>query len=324
MLLSLCCAVWFVGILGLIIYSVLLFFLLRRYLEKVRKNYEALLEVTSQMAQGDLRAEVTGDFGIFTPLGEELAKVKEGFSRAVEEEARSQNMKVELITNVSHDLKTPLTAIITYVNLLKDESVTPEERRSYIDILDRKSMRLKKLIEDLFEVSKAASGTIKLEKRQVDLAEMVRQAVLEQEDRLAEAQIDCRVQTPEGRVLLWLDAEKTYRILENLLVNVSKYALAGTRAWVTLRETENAAEILVKNTSEAELEEDSSYLAERFVRGDKARNTEGSGLGLAIVRSFTELQGGTFAIVTDGDLFKVYVRFPHSAVPAACEEIVTP
>ena len=205
-------------------------------------------------------------------------------------------------------MKTPLTAIITYVNLLKEEGTTEEERKSYIEILDRKSLRLKKLIEDLFEISKAASGNIQIRRQQVDLAEMVKQAVLEQEDRLAEAKVDCRVSVPENRVLIFLDGEKTYRILENLIVNVSKYALAGTRAWITLRETVDDVEIEVKNTSAQELAEDCSYLTERFVRGDTSRNTEGSGLGLAIVKSFTELQGGSFRIETDGDLFKTIVR----------------
>ena len=262
------------------------------------------------MAQGDLHMEAEEDLGPFEPLKQELAKVNEGFRKAVEQEIRSQNMKTELITNVSHDLKTPLTAIITYVNLLKEEGITPEERRNYVDILDRKSLRLKKLIEDLFEISKAASGNIQIRKTKVNLGEMVRQAAMEQEDRMEEASVDCRVQVPEEPVEMMLDGEKTYRILENLLINVSKYALAGTRAWIILTADGETARITVKNISAAELDEDCSYLAERFVRGDKSRNTEGSGLGLAIVTSFAQLQGGSFAIETDGDLFKAIVSFP--------------
>ncbi len=320
LILSACCLIWFWGVLGLLVYSVLLFFILRKYLNQVKESYGVLLRETRRMAEGDLHMEPTEELGIFAPLGEELAKVNEGFAKAVEEELRSRNLKSELITNVSHDLKTPLTAIITYVNLLKEEQITEEERRNYIEILDRKALRLKKLIEDLFEISKASSGNIRIERQEVDLAEMVRQAVLEQEERLAEAQIDCRVSVPGERVPVWLDGEKTYRILENLLVNVSKYALAGTRAWVSLRMDADAAEIVVKNTSAAELTEDVSYLTERFVRGDKARNTEGSGLGLAIVKSFTELQGGTFGIVTDGDLFKAVVRLPRGEAETGKEE----
>lgn len=239
--------------------------------------------------------------------------VNQGFKKAVEDEIKSQSMKTELITNVSHDLKTPLTAIITYVNLLKDENITPEDRKAYVEVLDRKSLRLKNLIEDLFEVSKAASGNIKIEKTPVDLGEMVRQAAAEQEDRLLEAKIDCRIQVPEERPLMMLDGEKTYRILENLLVNVSKYALPGTRAWISVSYEEHWAEMVVKNVSAMELDADTSQLTERFTRGDKARNTEGSGLGLAIVKSFAQLQGGSFEIVVDGDLFKAIVRLPKES-----------
>ncbi|MCD7954860.1 MAG: HAMP domain-containing histidine kinase [Lachnospiraceae bacterium] len=297
----------------LAVYSAVLFFVLRKYVNRAKKQFLALLEAARQMAEGNLKADIPEDSGVFEPIADALSDIRYGFRTAVVKETRSQAMKTELVTNVSHDLKTPLTAIITYVNLLKDESISEEERRSYIEILDRKSERLKKLIEDLFEVSKAASGDMEVKKSQVDLGEMVRQAVSEQAELLAAAGIDCRVLTPDERILLNLDPEKTYRILENLLVNVSKYALAGTRAWVQLEYDTDAKEavITVKNTSAEELDsEDTASWTERFVRGDKARNTEGSGLGLAIVKNFTELQGGQFEIETDGDLFKAIVRFP--------------
>lgn len=307
------CIVFNVGIFTLLVYSVVLFFLLRRYVEKVKKDYGVLMEAASKMAKGDLQVDMEADMGVFEPFKEELAMVNQGFKKAVEEEIKSQSMKTELITNVSHDLKTPLTAIITYVNLLKDENITPEDRKAYVEVLDRKSLRLKNLIEDLFEVSKAASGNIKIEKTPVDLGEMVRQAAAEQEDRLLEAKIDCRIQVPEERPLMMLDGEKTYRILENLLVNVSKYALPGTRAWISVSYEEHWAEMVVKNVSAMELDADTSQLTERFTRGDKARNTEGSGLGLAIVKSFAQLQGGSFEIVVDGDLFKAIVRLPKES-----------
>ncbi|MDO5426220.1 MAG: HAMP domain-containing sensor histidine kinase [Eubacteriales bacterium] len=305
-----CCLLWFWGVFGLIVYSVALFFILRKYLKGIKEKYGILLSATRQMAEGNLQMDIEEDLGLFEPMKEELSKVNSGFKKAVDAEIKSQNMKTELITNVSHDLKTPLTAIITYVNLLKDETITPEERRNYVEILDRKSLRLKNLIEDLFEVSKAASGNIKVEKTQVDLGEMVKQAAAEQQDRMKEAGIECRISVPEERVLMELDSEKTYRILENLLVNVTKYSLAGTRAWLSLADDGKQAEIVLKNISATELDEDASRLTERFVRGDKARNTEGSGLGLAIVQSFVQIQGGSFQIVTDGDLFKAIVRFP--------------
>ena len=295
----------------LLIYSVCLFFLLKKHLARIRESYEGLLQSARCMAEGNLKAVSTGDPGVFASLDQELSKIKDGFSEAVEEELRSRNMKTELITNVSHDLKTPLTAIITYINLLKDPATTEEERKSYVEILDRKSLRLKKLIEDLFEISKAASGTIRLECNWVDIGELLQQAVLEQEDRLMEHGIACRVSVPEERFRLWLDGEKTYRILENLLVNVAKYAMPDTRAWASLEKQGDEVNITIKNTSATELSGDCNELTERFVRGDRARNTEGSGLGLAIVKSFTELQGGKFRIETDGDLFKAIVTFPN-------------
>ena len=298
------------GIMALLLYTVVLFFLLKKYSRVVKANYQILLQSTRKLAEGDLEAVITENVGIFEPLKLELNRVQAGFQKAVEEDRKSQNMKSELITNVSHDLKTPLTAIITYINLLKDEKITEEERRKYIDILDRKSIRLKQLIEDLFEISKANSGNIKVEKKLLNLTELVRQAAFELEDRLKEAQIDCRVSVPKEEIMLELDGEKTYRCLENLLINVSKYALPGTRAYLNLYDRGDQVEIILKNISRDELTMDVEELTERFMRGDKSRNTEGSGLGLAIVKSFVELQGGSFHIEADGDLFKAKMSFP--------------
>lgn len=308
----------------LLVYSFCLFFVLKKRLTEIRESYDRLLQAAHSMAGGNLKAEPPEDLGVFASLGKELVQIQDGFSQAVEEELRSRNLKTELITNVSHDLKTPLTAIITYVNLLKDPAITEEERRSYVEILDRKSLRLKKLIEDLFEISKAASGNIRMEYNWVDIGELLQQAVLEQEDRLRERGIVCRVSVPEERLRLRLDGEKTYRILENLLVNAAKYAMPDTRAWASLKKQGTEVQVVIKNTSATELEGDCNELTERFVRGDRARNTEGSGLGLAIVKSFTELQGGRFRIETDGDLFKAIVTFPYdpdaAAVPYADEK----
>lgn len=307
-----CCILGNFGVMALLVYTVILFFVLKKYTKVIRSKYRILLESTRKLAAGDLETVITEDAGIFEPLKLELNKVQAGFQKAVEEELKSQNMKSELITNVSHDLKTPLTAIITYVNLLKDETISEEDRKKYIDILDRKSLRLKQLIEDLFEVSKANSGNIKIEKKMLNLTELVRQAALELEDRLTEAQIDCRVSVPEKEIHLELDGEKTYRCLENLLTNVCKYALPGTRAYLNLYDKGDQAEIVLKNISRDELTMDVEELTERFMRGDKSRNTEGSGLGLAIVKSFVELQGGSFHIEADGDLFKARMSFPKT------------
>lgn len=303
------CCFWFAGIFGVLIYSALLYILLCRYGEKLQKQYRSILNATGQMAEGDLKISLDEDLGVFAPLGTELEKVQQGFSKAVAEEAKSQNMRSELITNVSHDLKTPLTAIITYVDLLKNPDITEEERQSYIQTLDMKSQRLKVLIEDLFEVSKANSGNVKMNFMDVDIVNLMKEVRLELEDKLAQSDLTFRWNLPEEKVLLWLDGQRTYRIFENLLNNAMKYAMPGTRVYVDILNKESEVEIIFKNMSAQELTFEAEHLTERFVRGDSARNSEGSGLGLAIAKSFTELQHGEFFISVDGDLFKVTIRF---------------
>ena len=214
-------------------------------------------------------------------------------------------MKVELITNISHDLKTPLTAIITYVNLLKDENITPEQSKEYLATLDRKSLRLKSLIEDLFEFSKANSDNVTLNIMDVDVMNLVKQVAFEMSDKIGESGLDVRMNLTEERVVLPLDSQKTYRIYENLFGNIAKYALEGTRVYVNGFLLNDTVVITMKNISAQEITVEASDLTERFVRGDCARNTEGSGLGLAIAKSFTELQGGRLEVEVDGDLFKV-------------------
>ena len=220
-------------------------------------------------------------------------------------------MKSELITNVSHDLKTPLTAIITYVDLLKDDTLTREKQIEYLQTLERKSLRLKVLIEDLFEVSKATSGNVILNYQNVDICNLIKQVELEMSDKLAEAGLDVRMDFPEEKVIVALDSQKTYRIYENLFSNIVKYSLRGTRVYVRGTLTDDYIVISLKNISAAEITVDTAELTERFVRGDASRNTEGSGLGLAIVKSFVELQGGRFLLENDGDLFKAVTSFPR-------------
>ena len=222
---------------------------------------------------------------------------------------KSQRMKSELITNVSHDLKTPLTAIITYVKLLQEPGVTEEQRKEYLETLDRKSLRLKALIEDLFEVSKANSQNITLDIRDVDIVSMVKQVEFEMEDKLADAGLDVRMSMPEEKVIVPLDSQKTFRIFENLFGNIAKYALPGTRVYVNGFTAKDEVTIILKNITAQELSVSGEELTERFVRGDASRNTEGSGLGLAIAKSFTEIQGGKFRIELDGDLFKVVLNW---------------
>jgi len=270
------------------------------------------LSVTKEMAEGNLKAEISADLGVFAELGEELKKVQSGFAKAVAEEAKSQNMKTELITNVSHDLKTPLTAIITYVDLLKKEDITQEERKEYVDTLDKKSQRLKVLIEDLFEVSKASSNNITLYCTGIDLVNLLKQVCLENEDKITDSNLEFRWNLPEKKCVSYLDPNRTYRIMDNLIQNILKYSMPYSRVYIDMEEQEEEYVIRFKNMSAVEMNFDASEITERFVRGDLSRNTEGSGLGLAIAQSFTELQGGKFEVEIDGDLFKVTLRFPKN------------
>lgn len=309
-ILALLSLLWFWGIAALGIYSVALFYLLKKNYDKICKNYQTLLLGVRRIAEGDLNTVITEDMGIFEPFRNELVKIRTGFQKAVDEEVKSQRMKTELITNVSHDLKTPLTAITTYVELLKKEDITEEERHSYIDTLEKKAFRLKVLIEDLFEVSKASSNNLLLNPIELDVIHLIKQVNIEYVDKMKEKGLELRWNLPEEKVIVRLDNQKTYRIFENLFVNVLKYAMPNTRVYVDVKKSESAVQIAIKNMSAEELQIDTNEITERFVRGDRSRNTEGSGLGLAIAKSITEAQGGTFRIEIDGDLFKAVLSFP--------------
>lgn len=304
---SLFCCTWFAGIIGVIVYSIFLYIIFSKNGNKFQERYDYILNATRQMAEGELKISMHENLGYLEPLGDELTRVQEGFAKAVAEEAKSQKMKTELISNVSHDLKTPLTAIITYVNLLKQENVSEEARRSYINTLDMKSQRLKVLIEDLFEVSKAQSGNIQMNYMEVDVVNLIKQLRLEMEDKIADSNLMFRWNLPEEKVVLFLDGQKTYRVFENLMTNALKYALDGSRVFVDVVNNEEEVEIVFKNISAREIETDAERLTERFVRGEASRTSEGSGLGLAIVKTFVELQGGSFRIEVDGDLFKAII-----------------
>jgi len=304
MILFIISSLWFGGFAITMIYSVLLYVALRKYISDLQKKYGILLQATNEISQGNLNVSITEDLGVFEPFKPQVIRIQNGFKNAVENEVKSQRMKAELITNVSHDLKTPLTAIITYINLLKEENITEEQRREYLDTLERKALRLKVLIEDLFEVSKATSQNVTLNLMNVDIMNLIKQVVFEMSDKLSEANLDVRMNLTDEKVLLRLDSQKTYRIYENLLGNVAKYALAGTRVYINGFRIDDTVVITMKNISAQELTVDTEELTERFVRGDASRNTEGSGLGLAIAKSFAELQGGKLTLEVDGDLFK--------------------
>ena len=296
--------IWFFGIIASLIYTGVLFILLRKYVDSIREKFGILLNATNKIADGNLDVEINEDLGLFNPFKEELKMIQKGFKKAVNEEVKSQRMKTELISNVSHDLKTPLTSIITYIDLLKNENITDEERKYYIDTIDEKSQRLKFLIEDLFEVSKATSGDIKLNLVNIDIVELMRQIEIELNDKISASNLNIRNNFPDNKVILKLDSQKTFRIFENLLINVVNYAMEGSRVYVDIMENETSVEITIKNMSAEEINFNAFDIVER---GDKSRNSEGSGLGLAIAKSFVEVQGGTFDIEVDGDLFKVII-----------------
>ena len=300
---------WMFGLVGLVIYSIVLFYLLKKYYDKIAKDYGILMKGVRRIAEGDLDTVITEDIGVFEPFKEQLTQIRTGFKKAVDEEVKSQRMKTELITNVSHDLKTPLTAITTYVELLKKEDITEEERKSYIETLEKKSLRLKVLIEDLFEVSKATTNNITLNLMDVDVVNLMKQVSVEHTDKFEQMGLQLRWNIPEEKIMLKLDSQKTYRIFENLFVNIQKYAMPNSRVYIDVVKNEGKVTITMRNMSAVELTVRGDELSERFVRGDASRNTEGSGLGLAIAKSFTEAQKGSFYIIVDGDLFKVVLNW---------------
>lgn len=302
-----CC--WSFGIVLSVLYSVLLFFYIRKKLKKVQKDYQVLLKEAHQLADGRFDEEIIQDVGIFNALGEEFKNVRTGFEKAVCEEMKSQNMKTELISNVSHDLKTPLTGIKNYAELLGQNNVSEQDKQVYLENLQHYIDRLNNLIEDLFEVSKVNSGNIELNPVELNVVALIQQAQAETEDLLKQKNLTVILDAPENGIVQALDGDKTYRIFENLFTNIAKYTLPGTRVYVSATAQPEYTEIVFKNISEAQMNFTPEEIVERFVRGDKSRHESGSGIGLAIVKSFTEVQNGTFSIEIDGDLFKAVVRF---------------
>ncbi|CBH21196.1 Integral membrane sensor signal transduction histidine kinase (fragment) [Acetoanaerobium sticklandii] len=290
-----------------IIYSLFIF----SYLKDRMCELEQLYMVTDEISLGNFNQHMELNLGIFNPILEKLNSISEGFKIAVDEEIKSQNLKTELISNVSHDLKTPLTSIISYIDLLKKENDMSETQKEYIEILEQKSQRLTLLIEDLFEASKAASGNISFNKSSLDLVSLLRQTIAENENEISASGLLFKIQLPdsEQKIICNLDGKRTYRIFDNLISNILKYSLPSSRVYIDVSLNMNKVLIVFKNISAYEMNFNPNDIAERFVRGDKSRNTDGSGLGLSIAKSFTELQGGEFNIYIDGDLFKVAISF---------------
>lgn len=293
-----------------VLYTLLLFFYIKKKTKDIQSNYNTLLDSIKNIISEEFDTTTEEDFGIFESSREELNQLSENFELAIQEKVKSEKMKTELISNVSHDLKTPLTCIKNYLVLLKDDQITLENKHYYIDQLTLYTNRLKKLIEDLFEISKVDSGNINLNLQELDIVSLFNQAYLENEELLDSKNLTFVKKLNTEKLLLNLDSDKTYRIFENLLTNIDKYALPGSRAYLTLTETQDSVDIEFSNISEFPMDFTPEEITERFVRGDKSRSKQGSGLGLAIARSFTEAQGGTFKITIDCDLFKVKITFP--------------
>ena len=281
------------------------------YMLKKLSYLSYIMDGTQRIKNGDIhhKLQLIGEDN-FTTLADNINNIRDGLDKAIDSQLRSERMKSELITNVSHDLKTPLTSIINYVELIKkEENISPEYLKDYVNVLDSKSKRLKVLIEDLFEASKASSGNIELNMEKIDITQLLRQAIGELEERLSEANLNLKINVPKEKIYIRADGRRMYRVLENLLSNISKYSMPHTRVYIDITEVDSKVRLTMKNISSYELNFDPDEIMERFKRADESRNTEGSGLGLAIARDLVKLQGGSFNIDIDGDLFKSTVEF---------------
>lgn len=241
-------------------------------------------------------------------IADDLKNIQHGVKQSVDKAVKSERMKAELITNVSHDLKTPLTSIISYVDLLSQDNITEEQRKKYLDILKDKSDRLKVLIEDLFEVSKASSGSVELHMVNLDPVALLRQTLGEFQDKIENSNLKIIRKFPEEKVTVYADGRKTFRVFQNLISNIFKYSMDGSRVYIEVSDEDEYVEVIFKNTSREELNFTEEEILQRFKRGDVSRSTEGSGLGLAIAKSLIEVQNGEFSLKIDGDLFKVEVK----------------
>ena len=270
--------------------------------------FNRIMDNSNQLTRGNFEPDlpVIGK-SVLSTLAANINTIKHGVKTSQHERAKSERLKTELITNVSHDLRTPLTSIISYTELLKTPNLTAEDREAYLEIIDRKSKRLKVLIDDLFEASKMASGSIELDKEKVDLVQLLQQALAEHNETIKKSTLQFRVKNPETPVYAIVDGQKLWRVFDNLIGNILKYSLENTRVFISVKKLEDKAVIVFKNVTKYELSEEIDELFERFKRGDTSRHTEGSGLGLAIAKSIVDLHDGTLDIEVDGDLFKVIV-----------------
>lgn len=295
------CVIWITG-------NLTVFFYLYANARQTDRIYETIERLAS--GETDYKVEVSGFFSLESKLAEGLNRISDGLQTALAEQVKSERLKADLITNVSHDIKTPLTSIINYVDLIKREHPEDPTIQRYLEILDQKSQRLKTLTEDLVEASRASSGNIKLEMAHIDIVELVQQTNGEFEEKYALRHLDIVTSLPNEVIMIEADGRRLWRVLENLYNNAFKYALEGTRVYVGIEDQGSEVVFSIKNVSSSPLNISPDELTERFVRGDTSRTTEGSGLGLSIAKDLTTLQGGKFQITIDGDLFKAEITFP--------------
>jgi len=280
-------------------------------LKKV-KEYQAIKEGLARVKEGDLqhKIEIKGT-GELAKLAADINSITDGLKNAVANELKSERLKTELITNVSHDIRTPLTSIITYVDLLKNEE-DQRKMEEYIEIIEQKAQRLKILTDDLFEASKASSGNMPVNLEKIDIVSLITQGLGEVNDKIQERGLEFRVNYPKEKVLVTADGKLLWRAIENLLSNIFKYALTGSRVYVDVENLGNRVKLVMKNISAYELNISAEELMERFKRGDESRSSQGSGLGLSIAKSLVEIQNGSFDIEIDGDLFKAVIQIPSA------------
>ena len=285
-----------------------------RYLVKRMNELNKIKEALHHIYEGKVDVQLKEEEleGVLKEMAIYVNDIAGGFSKAVEESLKSERLKTELITNVSHDIKTPLTSIINYIDLLKQEKIESKRAKEYLEVLDNKSQRLKKLIEDLVEASKASSGNIKLTIEKLNMKELIKQVTGEFEDKFKKKGLETIFEFPEGEIYIDADSRYLYRVIENMYSNIAKYALENSRVYVDVVQNGSKILVAIKNISKEKLNISAEELMQRFVRGDSSRNTEGSGLGLSIARSLTELQGGKFNLYLDGDLFKVTIELERS------------
>lgn len=296
-----------ITVIVLIIFWIWTYYQLRKYIRQQDEIKEALEKI--YQGKTDIYLNDKELQGVLKEMATYINDIAGGFSNAIEESLKSERLKTELITNVSHDIKTPLTSIINYVDLLKAENIQDERIEEYIEILDKKSQRLKKLTEDLIEASKVSSGNVKLNIESIDLKELIHQCIGEFKDRFEEKALEVEISMPNEDIKIKADNQYMYRVIENLFSNITKYALDNSRVYIDVKRERSKIETSMKNISRERLNISSDELMQRFVRGDKSRYTEGSGLGLSIAKSLVELQGGEFDIIIDGDLFKVVMKW---------------